>query len=248
MYEFKDEMPDDDEDDLTSQLIAKAKQEGLNESDSSGDKSDTGVQDNQTTGGDSVSTGNQDDSQEKGKEIANVESQLKTKINNQLISEQIDEMRNLVFSRTNLNISPNDPIFDLTLIFNLIMDKQVSNYNAKLDESLKNLGINIDSKFKNSLTEFEKKQTELQQTINLLNEHKNTIVNDVWGKLTKNLDELVFTNLEGKISEIAKNSTKNQATELNKQRNLLIGGGVGLAIGIVITFAITLLLRFMQGG
>lgn len=90
----------------------------------------------------------------------------------------------------------------------------LSDFNKQVEETVKTLTARLD---------------EVKQTTEVLENQKQFVVNDVYGKLNEKIINEVKGNLTAELKRIA----NNENNEVNKQKNMLIGAFAGLFVGMI---------------
>lgn len=90
----------------------------------------------------------------------------------------------------------------------------LADFNKQVEETVKTLTARLD---------------EVKQTTEVLENQKQFIVNDVYGKLNEKIINEVKGNLTNELKRIA----NNENNEVNKQKNMLIGAFAGLFVGMI---------------
>ena len=135
-----------------------------------------------------------------------------------------------IFARTGKKVVVQDPMIEVIMIwreFNKESLEHVSNaLEASTNEIIDNLILNQDK----VLVNFDEKLTELKDTLARLENQKEAIVADVWGKMQARVTKQIEEQLSRDLKAIAKNANN----QVNNQRNILMGGVGGLLVGLIL--------------
>lgn len=143
-----------------------------------------------------------------------------------------------MFENTGLKIDEDDPIVQLYLIQNTIMKESVTQFQNNIDSKCEEVVTRVEKQQQYILTGFDAKRDELLAILTKLEDQKNAIVADVWQKLDKRISDKIHKQLSDDMQAIANNANN----KINNQRNMFVGGLVGLLTGIV--FSIIILFVF----
>lgn len=145
------------------------------------------------------------------------------------MSDVSKELRVELFDKTGIKVDENDPIIQLFLIQNSLMNDNLKKYNESLNSLTDALLVDISEQQENILSSFDGKKDELLGILTKLENQKEAIVADVWQKLDKRISDKIHKQLSEDMQAIANNANN----KINNQRNMFIGGVAGLLIGIV---------------
>lgn len=182
-----------------------------------------------------------------------------------------DQLIEEIFRRTKIQVPPNDPIVRLFLYMNEMQQEIQDNHKlflinhnksvfqelqqkydqiqkqqldqitaefevhfSKLTDEQKEVTIIFDNQLIELQKLFEQRVEQLSQLLKAVDKAKDSIVQDVWLRLKTTIDE----QMKDHLNELAKAAN----TEQNKQINMLIGGGFGLAVGFIM-MVIVLMIR-----
>lgn len=144
-----------------------------------------------------------------------------------------------IFARTGKKVVIEDPMIEVIMVWRELNEEwleYVSNaLEASSGEILDNLVLNQDK----VLANFDEKLNELKDTLTRLENQKEAIVADVWGKMQARVTKQIEEQLSRDLKTIAKN-TNNQ---VNNQCNILMGGLGGLLVGLILCAIIVMVLR-----
>ncbi|OOR87411.1 hypothetical protein B0181_10310 [Moraxella caviae] len=188
---------------------------------------------------------------------------------------EADEIVTEIFSRTKIQITPDDPlVVMIQLIRQEFADAQSDMKSFVFAEMMENLSKHSEA-VKNdiksmhtdhaqiiskhteavadatglALADFSKqveetvktltaRLDEVKQTTEVLENQKQFIVNDVYGKLNEKIINEVKGNLTNELKRIA----NNENNEVNKQKNMLIGAFAGLFVGMIFAVLIGMMI------
>lgn len=153
-------------------------------------------------------------------------------------SEKSQNLRLDIFQQTGLKIDEQDPIIQLYLIQDSLLNKSVIQIQEKLLALTDATITDIKDQQKAVLSNFDVKANELDQILSRLDKQKEMIVADVWQKLDQRFTDKINDTLKTGMDEIAKNSNN----KINNQRNMLIGGVGGLVVGILLCLVVFFIL------
>lgn len=139
------------------------------------------------------------------------------------------ELRVELFDKTGIKVDENDPIIQLFLIQNSLMNDNLKSYQESLNSLTDALLTDISEQQENILSSFDGKKDELLGILTKLENQKEAIVADVWQKLDKRISDKIHKQLSEDMQAIANNANN----KINNQRNMFIGGVAGLLIGIL---------------
>lgn len=146
-----------------------------------------------------------------------------------------------IFQETRIKVSPNDPSVQLVLALKNIaqenLDIYLSNVEEQLNKQTQKILLELENKQKLVVDRFDDKLEELKDILDTLENQKQAIVADVWGKLHVKVSEQIEQQLSKDLQAIANNANN----KVNNQRNMLIGGVGGILVGIVLCSIILLL-------
>ncbi len=149
-------------------------------------------------------------------------------------SEKSQNLRLDIFQQTGLKIDEQDPIIQLYLIQDSLLNKSIVHISEKLLALTDATIADIKDQQKAVLSNFDVKANELEQILSRLDKQKEMIVADVWQKLDQRFTDKINDTLKTGMDEIAKNSNN----KINNQRNMLIGGVGGLVVGILLCLVV----------
>lgn len=188
---------------------------------------------------------------------------------------EADEIVTEIFSRTKIQITPDDPLIMMiqlirqefadaqsdmkSFVFAEMMDN-LSKHSEAVKNDIKSMHTDhaqIISKHTEAvadatglaLADFSKqveetvkiltaRLDEVKQTTEVLENQKQFIVNDVYGKLNEKIINEVKGNLTNELKRIA----NNENNEVNKQKNMLIGAFAGLFVGMIFAVLIGMMI------
>lgn len=153
-------------------------------------------------------------------------------------SEKSQDMRLDIFQQTGLKIDEHDPIIQLYLIQDSLLNKSIVQISEKLLALTDATIADIKDQQNAVLLNFDVKANELDQILSRLDKQKEMIVADVWQKLDQRFTDKINDTLKTGMDEIAKNSNN----KINNQRNMLIGGVGGLVVGILLCLVVFFIL------
>ena len=145
------------------------------------------------------------------------------------MSDKAQELRIELFEKLGLKVDENDPIIQLYLIQDTIMSNSIKQFQDGLNTLGDALLTDISEEQEKILSGFDGKRDELLEILTKLENQKEAIVADVWQKLDKRISDKIHNQLSEDMQAIANNANN----KINNQRNMFIGGVVGLLIGIV---------------
>lgn len=145
------------------------------------------------------------------------------------MSDKSQELRIELFEKLGLKVDENDPIIQLYLIQDTIMSNSIKQFQDGLNALGDALLTDISEEQEKILSGFDGKRDELLEILTKLENQKEAIVADVWQKLDKRISDKIHNQLSEDMQAIANNANN----KINNQRNMFIGGVVGLLIGIV---------------
>lgn len=145
------------------------------------------------------------------------------------MSDKAQELRIELFEKLGLKVDENDPIIQLYLIQDTIMSNSIKQFQDGLNALGDALLTDISEEKEKILSGFDGKRDELLEILTKLENQKEAIVADVWQKLDKRISDKIHNQLSEDMQAIANNANN----KINNQRNMFIGGVVGLLIGIV---------------
>lgn len=145
------------------------------------------------------------------------------------MSDKSQELRVELFEKLGLKVDENDPIIQLYLIQDTIMSNSIKQFQDSLNALGDALLTDISEEQEKILSGFDGKRDELLEILTKLENQKEAIVADVWQKLDKRISDKIHNQLSEDMQAIANNANN----KINNQRNMFIGGVVGLLIGIV---------------
>ncbi len=140
--------------------------------------------------------------------------------------DQIENLRLELFKETGLKIDENDPLIQIYLLQNSLMNRSLLGFQRNLNDLGDALISEIKEQQADILKSFDGKQEELSKTLARLDNHKEAMVADVWLKLQQKLQKQIHEDMQA----IANNANN----KINNQRNMFIGGIIGLLIGLFI--------------
>jgi hypothetical protein len=140
--------------------------------------------------------------------------------------DQIENLRLELFKETGLKIDENDPLIQIYLLQNSLMNRSLLKFQRNLNDLGDAIILEIKEQQADILKSFDGKQEELYKTLAKLDNHKEAMVADVWLKLQQKLQKQIHEDMQA----IANNANN----KINNQRNMFIGGIIGLLIGLFI--------------
>lgn len=148
-----------------------------------------------------------------------------------------------IFQETRMKVSPNDPVVQLAMGLENITKEKLNVYltstEKQLDQQTRKILLELENKQKSVADEFDNKLEELKDILDTLENQKQAIVADVWGKLHVKVSEQIEQQLSRDLQAIANNANN----KVNNQRNMLVGAVIGIVIGIIICALVILISR-----
>lgn len=153
--------------------------------------------------------------------------------------KSVTDLKNKLFEKTGLKFDDTDPVLQLYLLQDHLMQDRVMMFQKNLNDIADAIITDISEQQSLVLSGFDKKTEALNKLLTALENQKEAIVADVWQKLDKRVAEKVRTQLSEDMKAIASNANN----RINNQRNMLLGAVAGATIGLFIGLLIMFMLH-----
>lgn len=144
-----------------------------------------------------------------------------------------------IFARTGKKVVVQDPMIEVIMIWRELNKESLEHVSNALEASTNEIIDNLIFNQDKVLVNFDEKLTELKDTLARLENQKEAIVADVWGKMQARVTKQIEEQLSRDLKAIAKNANN----QVNNQRNILMGGIGGLLVGLILCAIIVFILK-----
>lgn len=144
-----------------------------------------------------------------------------------------------IFARTGKKVVVQDPMIEVIMIWRELNKESLEHVSNALEASTNEIIDNLILNQDKVLVNFDEKLNELKDILARLENQKEAIVADVWGKMQKRVTKQIEEQLSRDLKAIAKNANN----QVNNQRNILMGGVGGLLVGVILCAIIIFILR-----
>lgn len=144
-----------------------------------------------------------------------------------------------IFARTGKKVVVQDPMIEVIMIWRELNKESLEHVSNALEASTNEIIDNLILNQDKVLVNFDEKLTELKDTLARLENQKEAIVADVWGKMQARVTKQIEEQLSRDLKAIAKNANN----QVNNQRNILMGGIGGLLVGLILCAIIVFILK-----